>query len=106
MSNIIKTGLGSFVGRRMSKSVSFLDGKITIYKLSAAQVEEMRASAEAAADGSMDDFALLHMLFSVGCEGGEDMTLEEVKSLPLEEIKKLAEAIYAWSGLGSEEKKA
>ena len=36
------TGILSFVGKRMSKKVNFLDGSLVIYKLTVDQVDEIR----------------------------------------------------------------
>jgi DNA-binding transcriptional MerR regulator len=90
----------------MSKSVPFLDGKLVIYKLTVDQVDEIRQLLSDKTEGESQDYAVVHTVLKYGADNGENLTVEDLKQLPLEELSKLSEAILEFSGVKDKEKKS
>jgi hypothetical protein len=117
------SGILGFIGKRMSKSITFLDGKLTIFKLTVAEVDTIQGLLKAAAERAKaneaslaadpsfvaeeeNPYELVHTIVSYGVENGASLTLEALKTLPLEEVSKLSEMILEFSGVKDKEKKS
>lgn len=91
------SGIKSFVGRKMTKSVPFMDEQVDIYKLNVSDVEEIQELLKESSES--DDLAVLRKVITAAVEGGEEMTPDDFRQLPIEELSKLSEAIMKFSGL-------
>ena len=92
-----------FVGKVMTKEVPFLGEKVKIKKLSAEIVLAIQAKAKEVA-ASQDDNANIEMLLFViksGVDGAEDLTSDQIKGFPLDELSSVSDAILVFSGLGN-----
>jgi hypothetical protein len=95
----------SLVGVRMTQSVKFMGQDIKISKLS---VREVMAIQEAAKTLEQDESAGLDVLKSVitaAVEGAKDLTDEDFRGFPMDELSKLSAAIMKFSGIGGEQGK-
>lgn len=111
-----RTGLGSFVGKRMTKSVKFMGEDVTISKMSVHEVQEIQAVAaemqrvakeheEAGTvntDVESSDFGVLKLILRLGVEGAKDLTDAEIEDLPIDELSKLSNEVMKYVGLGAE----
>lgn len=98
-------GIKSFIGKRMTKIVKFMGEDIKINKLSVAEVMSIQ---EAAKDIEKDDasgFEVLKKVIESAVEGGADLTDEDFKNFPMDELSKLSAEIMKFSGIGGEEAK-
>lgn len=94
----------NFAGRRISKSVKFMEGKVKISKLSVAEVEEIQELAKANEGDEEKGMEVLRKVLALAVEGGEDLTDEQFDGFPIEELSKLSSEIMKFSGMGKEEK--
>lgn len=109
-----KKGLANLVGKQSSKKVKFMDEDILIFKLKASEVLAIQEMAKAMQskvikneDGSEaelaeDENSGLEVLMTViryGAEGASDLSDDDIKSLPLEELSNLSSAIMKFSGI-------
>ena len=93
-----------FVTKRMSKNYKFMGDDLKIYKLSVSDVEEIQAAASTM-EGATDDsnsLAVLRLVIEKGTDGGADISMDEFKALPMDELAALSTAIMAYSGLGTQ----
>ena len=111
-----RTGLGSFVGKRMTKQVKFMGEDVTISKMSVHEVQEIQAVAaemqrvakeheEAGTvntDVESSDFGVLKLILRLGVEGAKDLTDAEIEDLPIDELSKLSNEVMKYVGLGAE----
>lgn len=122
-------GLMAFVSRRSEKKVDFMGGKLTITKLTLGEVEKIQEMGRAAAEElkkaqteynekykevpveerpefvfeSANGLSMLTNIIRIGAEGAADMTEDDFRALPLDDISKLAEEIMRYSGMKGEE---
>jgi hypothetical protein len=99
-------GIKSFVGRKMTKPVDFMGDKVNINKLSVAQIQDLQSKAKEAETGNSSDddsgLQVLCVVIRAGVEGGADLTDEDFKEMPMDELSKLSAAIMKFSGFGAE----
>jgi hypothetical protein len=98
------TGLKSLVGKRSEKTVKFMDSNIKIFKLSVAQVMDIQEKAKSIEGDEAAGFEVLKLVICTGAEGAEELTSEEFRNFPMEELSSLSAAIMKFSGLGEENK--
>lgn len=99
------SSIKGFVGKRMSKTVKFMGEDVKVSKLS---VAEVMAIQEAAKDIDKDDvsgFEVLKKVIESAVEGGSELTDEDFKNFPMDELSKLSGEIMKFSGIGGEEQK-
>jgi len=94
----------ALVGTTMTKSVSFMNTKVDIKKLSVAQVLEIQELAKDAAEETSDNFALLRFVMNQAVEGAEDLTDEQFQTFPMDELSSLSGEIMKFSGMGEDKK--
>jgi hypothetical protein len=101
------SGIKNFVGRRQHKVVPFMDGDVTIYKLTLAQARQLQEvstkmlDAESKGEKVEDsELEMLQVVLAAGVEGGEELTPEDFETFSIDDLSKLAEEIMAFAGLG------
>ena len=98
------SGIKGMVGRKMTKAVTFMDEKINISKLSVAQVMAIQESAKDVETNDDKSFELLMGIIMSSVEGGEDLSEEDFKNFPLDELSKLSNEIMKFSGIAGDTK--
>lgn len=98
--------IAALAGKRMSKEVTFLNEKVTIFKLSSGQVEDIRAESKRLTEKPEDTDALglMRTVIAFGVEGGADISEDDFKNWPIDDVAKLSEAVMEYSGLGQGKK--
>lgn len=101
------TGLKKFVGKTLNKDVTFMGDKLKISKLTLAQVESIQefAKLQEGADNTKDQLAVVKHIITLGAEGGGELSNEEFKALPLQDLSQLAEEIMKFAGVSGDEGK-
>jgi len=105
------TGIKSFVGRNMEKSVKFMGQDLKIKKLLVAEVLAIQAKAKElklddnSDKSDSDGLDLLKLVIRSAAENGQALTDEDFQQFPIDELSKLSEEIMRFSGLGNEPKK-
>jgi hypothetical protein len=99
------SGIKSMVGRKMTKAIPFMDEKVNISKLSVAQVLSIQESAKEVEQDDDKSFELLKNIIMSAVEGGEDLSEEDFKNFPLDELSKLSNEIMKFSGIQGEKGK-
>jgi hypothetical protein len=99
MSEIAKNSLMSFVGRKSTKAVNFMDSKVNINKLTTTHVAAIQEKANEAEKGENHAFDLLLLVLRSAVEGADQLSDDDFRNLPLDELNKLSEAVLAHSGL-------
>lgn len=96
-------GIRSLVGRKMTKSVKFLNEEIKISKLSVSEVLEIQEKAKASETEETSGFDLLKRVVRMSAEGANELTDEDFDTFPMDELSKLSNEIMKFSGIGSAE---
>jgi len=87
------------VGKRATKDVDFNGVKVTISKLTVAEVMEIQKLSETnSEDGS--GLSVLRQIVNAAVEGGKDLTDDEFNGFAMDELTKLSTAIMNFSGIG------
>lgn len=97
-------GLKGFVGKRMSKNVKFMGEDIKISKLSVAEVIAIQEAAKEIEKDDASGFEVLKKVIESAVDGGKDLTDEDFKNFPMDELSKLSSEIMKFSGIGEEQK--
>jgi len=93
----------TLVGKAMTKEAPFMNGKVTINKLSVAEVMEIQEISKELGDDNKNDekgFEVLKTVIRNGVEGGTELSDEDFDSFPLSELSNLSNEIMKFSGLG------
>ena len=98
-------GIKAMVGRRMTKTVKFMEENITISKLSVAEVLDIQEQAKAAEEDDSKGFDIQKNIIANAVEGGKDLTDEDFRGFPMEELSKLSSEIMKFSGMGEQKGK-
>lgn len=101
MSGTIK----NLVGRKMTKTVKFINEDIKITKLSVAEVLEIQERAKLNAEDQDNGFNLLKKVIRMSVEGASELSDEDFNSFPMDELSKLSNEIMKFSGISSEQGK-
>ncbi len=89
------------VGKRSSRDADFIGSKVTIYKLSVAEVKRIQKIAleqDQLPEDERDELAVVSVVISSSVEGGADLKREDFEAWPMDEIRKLSTAIMKFSG--------
>jgi hypothetical protein len=92
----------SLIGKKMSREVTFMGEKVTISKLSVAEVMEIQEKAKKL---ESDDSAGLDVLITVirsAVEGANELSDQDFEALPMDELAKLSGEIMKFSGIQGE----
>ena len=98
-------GIKGLVGKKVSKEVKFLGENIKISKLLVSEVIEIQNKAKQLKDEETEGLELMKTVIRAAVEGGEDLTEEDFKNFPIDDLRKLAEEVMRYSGLGRDEGK-
>jgi len=101
------TGIKGLVGRKVKKTVKFLDSDIVITKLQVSEVLAIQALARKKPEEGepVDDLEVLRTVIRASAEGGADLSDEDFTKFPIDDLGKLSEAIMQFSGLGKDQGK-
>lgn len=96
-----KMSFKDLIGKRMSKQVKFMGEDVKINKLT---VAEVMAIQEVAKEGSGDEegIKVLKTVIGQAVEGASELTEEDFRNFPMDELSKLSKEILKFSGLGDE----
>jgi hypothetical protein len=83
------------VGRKITKQVDFLDEKVSIKKMSVAEILKLQTQAKE----NTDEVSSLKMIIRSGVEGAVDLSDEDIESFPIDELSKLASEVIEFSGI-------
>jgi hypothetical protein len=97
-----KMGMKSLVGKKMKKNYSFMGEEIEITKLSTSSVLAIQAKAKEIEDDESKSLDVLKLVIVSSVEEAKDLSEEDYNTLPLDELRKLSEAIMEFSGLGNQ----
>lgn len=97
-------GIKALVGRRMTKTVTFMGEKVEISKLNVAEVLDIQESAKTAKDDDVAGFEVMKKVVAASVKGGKDLTDEDFSTFSLDELSKLQTEIMKFSGLAAEGK--
>lgn len=93
----------NLIGKRMTKTVKFMDAQVSISKLSVAEVMNIQKQAEAVSSGGeQEGFDILKTVIRASVEGASDITDEDFSGFPMDELSKLSNEIMKFSGIGQE----
>jgi hypothetical protein len=94
------------IGKTMSKKVKFMGEDVNVRKLSVAQVMEIQEKSKASAEATDDNASLdlLQYVISKAVDGAEELSEEDFKNFPIDELSKLSNEILTFSGLGNAQK--
>lgn len=99
----------NLVGKRMTKDVKFLNENIQISKLTVAEVLEIQAEAkDAQSQENPDDamgLSLLKKVIRLSVKDASELTDEDFRSFPMDELTKLSQEIMKFSGMVAEQGK-
>ena len=93
------------VGKKLTQEVKFMGEKVTIKKLTLAEVQEMQDLAKKAAgsENTEDDgasFNVLRLIVRASVEGASDLTDDDFGQFPIDELSRLSNDIMKFSGIG------
>lgn len=102
----------TLIGRRVTKSVKFLGTDVEINKLSVNQVSDIQARVAALPKADADGVdnaeagqAHLNLMIEVikmSVVGADEVTEDEFRDFPLEDLQKLSDEVLRHSGLGKD----
>lgn len=94
------TSLRNLLGKSITKDVTFMGEPLSIRKLTVRQVEEIQAfTKEMESNSEAEVFANLKKIIDEGAPAFVELSLDEFKGFPLEELQGLSKAITEFSGL-------
>lgn len=98
-------GIKSLVNKKMTQNVKFVGEDVKISKLTVAEVMEIQDLAKVQETDDSSGFELLKRVIKMSVEGGEELTDEDFKSFPMDELTKLSQAIMRFSGVAGDQGK-
>jgi hypothetical protein len=104
--NTPRTGMASMIGKRMTKVVPFMDMKVTMSKLSVAEVMQIQKSASTEGKdpeeaNENEGFDVLRTIIRTSVAESEGLSDEDFNEFPLDELSKLSASIMKFSGIDS-----
>ena len=94
------SNLRNLLSKTITKKVKFMGDEVEVCKLTIAQVERIQAFTKDASENSESDiFASLKKILDEGVTGFSELTMEEFKQFPLEELQALSSHVTEFSGL-------
>jgi len=97
--------LKDLVGKKVSKEVKFMDSKVTIYKLTVDEVMDLQSQIKSVDEDSEDcGFEILKYVIQQALPEASDLSDEDLRSFPIDELSKLSAEIMKYSGMGEQGK--
>jgi hypothetical protein len=90
--------LKNLIGKRLSKTVKFMNEDVKITKLSVAEVLEIQEAAKSL-DPNDPGFSILQKVVSLAVEGAGDLTEDDFRAFPMDELTKLSNEVMKFSGM-------
>jgi hypothetical protein len=89
------------VGNIVQKDYKFMSETIKIKKLMVAQVLEVQAKAKAVQESQSEEegLDLMKMVIKMSAEGADELSDDDFRNMPLQELSKLSDEIMEYSGL-------
>lgn len=95
------TGIKGLVGQRMTQDANFMGKKVEIAKLSVSQVMEIQEKSKNLNEDDETGFEILKLVVRTAVQGGDELTDDDFRSFPLDELSKLSAKIMEFSGIGA-----
>ena len=92
------------VGKRINSKVKFMGTDLIINKLSVSEVMEIQDLVKEMGDDEDSGFNLLKHVVQLAVPDAADLTDDDFKSFPMEELSKLSNSIMKHSGMLNEGK--
>jgi hypothetical protein len=94
------------LGKKISKTVTFMGEEVEIKKLSVSEVLTLQKSAnELQKDANdADGLKLIVSIITTGVTEAAGMKFEDFKEFPMEELSRLSNEVMVWSGMSAEGK--
>ena len=93
-----------FKAVRLTKGAKFMGLDIEIQKLSVTQVLEVQDRAAAVTEDANDNIRLLNFVIQSGAPELKEMSEDDMKEFPMDELTQLSDAIMIFSGLMTKKK--
>lgn len=97
-----KMSFKDLVGKRMHKQVKFMGEDIKIYKLTVAEVMAIQDVAKGSSNDDDEGIRVLKTVIGQAVDGAEELTEEDFRKFPMDELSKLSKEILKFSGLGDD----
>jgi hypothetical protein len=102
MSKGNKMSIKTLVGKKITKTVKFMNEDVQIKKLNVDEVMDIQAKAKNISEDDSQGFEVLRHVIKVAVEGADDLSDQDFNAFPMDELSKLSNEIMKFSGLGSE----
>jgi len=99
------SGIQGLIGKKMTKSVRFMDADVKISKLSVSEVLEIQEKAKAIEQDEKEGFSVLKTVIRSSVEGAATLSDSDFNDFPLDELSKLSNEIMKFSGIGQDQGK-
>jgi len=103
--NNMAEGIKGLVGRKMTKTYKFMGEDVKISKLSVSEVMEIQERAKELENNDSAGLEVLKTVITASVEGAKDLSDEDFKNFPMDELSKLSAEIMKFSGIGAEQGK-
>jgi hypothetical protein len=97
-----RKGIMGMIGKRITKTVQFMNEKVEIRKLSVAEVLEIQELAKEVEKEDNSGITMLKTVISRAMPEAADMTEEDFRGFPMDELSKLSGEIMKFSGIGQQ----
>lgn len=91
------------VGKAATKKIDFMGTKLEVSKLTVSQVMSIQEQTKALGEDG-DQTAILRMVLDFAVEGAKDLSDEEFRGFPIEDLSNLSNEVMKFSGLGNDKK--
>jgi hypothetical protein len=95
--------LRDLAAKRITKEIKFMGESVKISKLTVAEVIEIQEHVKAT-ENNDNKISILRLITDLAVEGASDLTEEEFRSFPMEELNRLSEEVMKFSGVGGQGK--
>lgn len=100
--NRMENSFKALIGKRMSKNVSFMGAQVSISKLSVAEVLEIQDMAKDIESSDSKGLDVLKKVIRSSVAGAADISDEEFRQLPMDELSNLSNEVMKFSGIGEQ----
>ena len=94
----------NLVGKSITQTVKFMGESVKIKKLTVAEVLEIQEQAKEAEKSENAGFDLLKRVIKMSVEDAKDLSDDDFKTFPMDELNKLSNDIMKFSGMTAEGK--
>lgn len=100
-----ENNIRSLIGKKMTKSVKFLNTDVQISKLSVQEVINIQEKAKNISEDPENGFNLLVHVIRASVDGASEITDEEFKQFPMDELSRLSNEVMKFSGITGDQGK-